>query len=928
MPASRATPDPLELSTFGELLRYVRRRARLTQRDLGIAVGYSESHINRFEKNRHVPDPATVAALFVPALDLGRDSGLAARLIELASTSVPKTVEGVAAGESIPLPAPHEVTRPELLGRLRARLRDERCVALCGLPGVGKTTLASALAREQARHHPVFWLTLTAGITASADAILHALAVFLVGLGNDSLRSVTTRAIGAQDDLPLERRAVMIARAIARRPLLICIDNAELIRQDEACLQVLRHLMTTTAAHFLLTSRESLPATTLVEIPIVGLEPAEGLQLIRQSTGQALSAPQAQRLLEKTAGSPMLLRLALGKLAEPALDVETTLAHLETQSTIAAYLLHTLREQLTPPSWRLLCLLSVFTQAIDLHDPRFGAIAFDLGEAQSFGDAVRELQRRQLIDDAATALLHPLVRDFVYRALSEEPTRAQRLHRLAGDWCLLEPKDPHEAARHYGLAGLLEAATDAIDEHLSLLITQGKAARAVEVLDLIQSQLQRARGDSVDLRRRVLTLRGVLLMGTLRAEEAEADLREALSLTPNPAVRAGISVELAESLNQRSRYTEMAQVLNTAMQDLASGDVLLRAQLRSLAALAYSALSQMETAQEAAEQALALTEPLPLRVTGLIRARAHGALAGLARARLDRPTAMRQAKAAVAAARAGGAARAACLNQAYVGGLYYDLGDLDESFAQRQEALEGLLAIGDVHSAAYVLTHLADIHHARLEQAEAIEKLTRAGDILRTVNDLRGLAGAESARAGALLWLGELAQARQVIEHLLVETESKVTERNWGYRLNKRAMILLVQGATDDARLTLERALELPAVQANAMQSFELHTTLAVTHLVSGKAADASEVLALAPRREGLSRWAEFDRELVAGYARLAANDPGSAQAIVNRLEAQVAPFAMYRRCADRLQDTIRRPALSGQIPWRLWVGAAPATAE
>lgn len=43
--------------------------------------------------------------------------------------------------------------------------------------------------------------------------------------------------------------------------------------------------------------------------------------------------------MEKTAGSPMLLRLALGKLTEPLLDVEITLAHLETQPTIAAYLL-------------------------------------------------------------------------------------------------------------------------------------------------------------------------------------------------------------------------------------------------------------------------------------------------------------------------------------------------------------------------------------------------------------------------------------------------------------------------------------------------------------------------------------------------------------------------------------------------------------
>lgn len=92
----------------------------------------------------------------------------------------------------------------------------------------------------------------------------------------------------------------------------------------------------------------------------------------------------------------------------------------------------------------------------------------------SLGDAIRELQRRQLIDDATRARLHPLVRDFVYRVLEEDPARTQRLHRLAGDWLMLEPKDPQGAARHYALAGLLELAIDAIEEHQSLLTVQGK----------------------------------------------------------------------------------------------------------------------------------------------------------------------------------------------------------------------------------------------------------------------------------------------------------------------------------------------------------------------------------------------------------------------------------------------------------------------
>jgi len=71
--------------TFGDELKFLRRRARLTQRQLGLAVGYSEAQICRLEQNQRQPDPITLAALFVPALGLERQPQLAARLLELAT---------------------------------------------------------------------------------------------------------------------------------------------------------------------------------------------------------------------------------------------------------------------------------------------------------------------------------------------------------------------------------------------------------------------------------------------------------------------------------------------------------------------------------------------------------------------------------------------------------------------------------------------------------------------------------------------------------------------------------------------------------------------------------------------------------------------------------------------------------------------------
>ena len=87
MARSTAALDPAAFPTFGALLRYLRRRQRLTQIDLAIAVGYSTGQISRLEQNQRLPNPATLQALFVPALGLEHEPKLAARLLELAQAA-------------------------------------------------------------------------------------------------------------------------------------------------------------------------------------------------------------------------------------------------------------------------------------------------------------------------------------------------------------------------------------------------------------------------------------------------------------------------------------------------------------------------------------------------------------------------------------------------------------------------------------------------------------------------------------------------------------------------------------------------------------------------------------------------------------------------------------------------------------------------
>jgi transcriptional regulator with XRE-family HTH domain len=94
MPMS--TPEAETITTFGGYLRFLRRRARLTQTELGIAVGYSPGQISMLENGQRWPNPTAIVALFVPALGLEQDDPRRQRLIALVEKATPAHSRGVA----------------------------------------------------------------------------------------------------------------------------------------------------------------------------------------------------------------------------------------------------------------------------------------------------------------------------------------------------------------------------------------------------------------------------------------------------------------------------------------------------------------------------------------------------------------------------------------------------------------------------------------------------------------------------------------------------------------------------------------------------------------------------------------------------------------------------------------------------------------
>lgn len=256
------------VADFGALLRYLRRRARLTQNELALAVGYSRAQVSLLETGQRRPDVTAVAALFVPSLNLESDPLLVHRLLDLAAQArkgpanaalSPLSSTGPAflreavpdvmttpghSDRSVPaLPAPvlPILGREADLAALRSRLCSPRVrlLTVLGPPGVGKTRLALELAWDLCGDFAdgVYFVELA----RLADASLVASAI------TDALGGSRT----ARCDPPSALR-----RIVRGKTLLLVVDNFEHLLP--AAPLVAELLASAPALKILVTSRQPL----------------------------------------------------------------------------------------------------------------------------------------------------------------------------------------------------------------------------------------------------------------------------------------------------------------------------------------------------------------------------------------------------------------------------------------------------------------------------------------------------------------------------------------------------------------------------------------------------------------------------------------------------------------------------------------------
>lgn len=940
---------PTSITHFGALLKYLRRRARITQRELAIEVGYSEVHLSRLEGSYRPPDEQTLLALFVPALDLHDAPELVTRLLELAAAGRTQpaggdatpthhniAVEALAALEAIPLPPTGEVERSDTFQRLCQRLANERVVAVCAMPGVGKTTLVASVARAEAEQCPVFWLTLTAGVTATVGAVVRQLALFLLAHGQTQVLPILPRENTASAQLTLNEQIALLSAALtrlawvqisnqatqARHLPLLCFDNVHLVQDDPAIMQVLRHLAAATPSALLLISRDHVPILGITTMPLGGMERAEGRLLIARLSN--LASPLAERLLDKTAGNPLLLRLALGML-DQFVDHTEIIAHLEQAPEIADLLDATVR-QLSAPAANLLALVAVFRQPIDLCNPALRELLQPTDGIPDLALARIELQRRRLLEHLAQASLHPLLRDHVYAGLAADRQRKQRLHEIAARWSANLTDDLVEAAHHYAAAGDIDQAGELLTEAHHAISQQGRAFAAVEVIDVLLAQVRQHSGSS-DATRQLLALRADLLVGTRRAAEAESNYRAALQLTLPPTLRAPLAARLAESLVQRGQAEEAIAVCVSARAPLNASHPLLLAQLFTAEGRAHIMCSDYDTALYSAEQALMRIAPLESaapQVTAEVRAHAYRITATVSRYRQQFEAAAIQLQQVLTAARQGNLHHLAHRCQSDRVMVYFALGDLESAIAVSRDTVPQLQAAHDSYGVARLLsiTSLSYLMHGEL--ATALDVVEQASEIAEDIGDMHGLADSQLRRARILIAHGRIAEAHMLIERLFATTTASGDVAIHGYVLDRLAMVQLLRGDPNTAIATFRRALALPAKTADGKLHADVQNHLALALLVLGDDVAAARALAeRSPLRLPTSTM--LTHHLIEAMLMLARGDDSQTVATAVKAitaEADTTTHYLFSRAAHRLLAAVNQPPPRNAFPYLHWVEA------
>jgi tetratricopeptide (TPR) repeat protein len=355
---------------------------------------------------------------------------------------------------------------------------------------------------------------------------------------------------------------------------------------------------------------------------------------------------------------------------------------------------------------------------------------------------------------------------------------------------------------------------------------------------------------------------------------------------------------------------------------LAPADIALHGRLRAAESQAHLALADYAEAARTATEALALADRLAGQDERVaeIRAWAHQVLGRIMRNRQDLAAALDHTRRAIRAAETAHMPGLMWRCRMEEANLLFVQGQLGEVLARCSALIAQLSVSGDSFTIAQAHGRMAVSHLLRGDVAAGLAAATQAYALRAELGDRHGLVLAANQLALLLITAGRLDEARALVDRTLAEHKATGDQYELGLTLDKLAMIQMLEEDGGGAQATLRRALELPAVAADAALRGDLAHDLAVALLSTGQVDAARQVIPAHPVAG--SPWIALDHQLVEGLLALAAGDRAAARVAFEQVaeQAQAAGLLLYRAKSAQLAAAIELPPTPAGWPRLLWV--------
>ncbi len=568
------------------------------------------------------------------------------------------------------LERPFRSQRP-LIGRqadishAQAALTAHQVVAISGMAGTGKTSLAAAIVAREAR--PAFWFTLRPTLNDQLHSLLFSLAYFLYRQGAASLwlQLVADRGVVEDPNLALALVRGDLEGMQRKRPLL-CIDEVDYLYSDDPDRELDSHLQ---IRAFLSGLQSYCPLLWIgqrhvmradIHIPLSGLDLAQTIALLADAD-IPFTAVEAQQLHDYTGGNPRLLNLCISLYdhGKPLNAITTELSQAPAFQALFTYLWL----RLTRDERIVMQSLAVFRSPA----PR------DAWHKQM--PALKSLLKRQIVqqDERGGVALLPSLRDFIYADRRWLSADAREKHHLWAAGVRAARGEYTAAAFHYLQAGEAEKAIHVWFGHRQQEIERGQASAALVLFD--QIPLRRLPQPS---QKALALMRAELHQLAGEAEKGVADL-EAVEWVDDSELTAD-AILLQSSFQNALGYPETAVTRSEA------GMAVIMRLLQRLTRYRYQRGTALlkQRQMDAAWQEAQLAQYEASRLQGLVEEEQG-----------DFSAALLSYQQALAVAKSGTHERQLAQINQELAALYGRLGQLDAAQPHAQEALRYYAQSGD-----------------------------------------------------------------------------------------------------------------------------------------------------------------------------------------------------------------------------------------